>query len=84
MNKAREILCVRVSTLNPVFIVTVLYKVVQYIFKLCNPVFLVRVLVLAMPHPLCRVSDQSSDGLIFGRLFQANERFSAFRSCASL
>ena len=31
-----------------------------------------------------RVSDQLSDGLIFGRLFQANERFSAFRSCASL
>ena len=31
----------------------VLYKVVQYIFKLCNPVFLVR--VLAMPHPLCTV-----------------------------
>ena len=31
-----------------------------------------------------RVSDQLSDGLIFGRLFQANEKFSAFRSCANL
>ena len=32
----------------------------------------------------CRVSDQLSDGLIFGRLFQANERISAFRSCVTL
>ena len=31
-----------------------------------------------------RVSDQLSDRLIFGRLFQANERFSTFRSCANL
>lgn len=31
-----------------------------------------------------RVSNQLSDGLIFGRLFQANERFSAFQSCVSL
>ena len=28
--------------------------------------------------PWCRVSDQLSDRLIFGRIFQANERFSAF------
>ena len=28
---------------------------------------------------MCRVSDQLSDGLIFGRLFQANEKFSTFR-----
>ena len=31
-----------------------------------------------------RVSDQLSDRLIFGRLFQANEKFSTFRSCANL
>ena len=31
-----------------------------------------------------RVSDQLSDGLIFGRLFQANEKFSTVRSCANL
>ena len=31
-----------------------------------------------------RVSDQLSDGLIFGQLFQANERSSAFRSCVTL
>ena len=31
-----------------------------------------------------RVSDQLSDGLTFGRLFQANENFSTFRSCAKL
>ena len=31
-----------------------------------------------------RVSDQLSDGLIFGRLFQANEKFSTFRSCVNL
>ena len=30
-----------------------------------------------------RVSDQLSDRLIFGRLFQANEKFSTFRSCAN-
>ena len=33
---------------------------------------------------LSRVIDQLSDGLIFGRLFQASERFSAFRCCANL
>ena len=31
-----------------------------------------------------RVSDQLSDRLIFGRLFQANKKFSTFRSCANL
>ena len=31
-----------------------------------------------------RVIDQLSDGLIFGRLFQANERLAAIRSCANL
>ena len=31
-----------------------------------------------------RVSDQLSDRLIFGRLFQANEKFSTFQSCANL
>ena len=31
-----------------------------------------------------RVSDQLSDRLIFGRLFQANEKFSTFRSYANL
>ena len=36
---------------EPCFIVTVLYISIVYIFKLCNTVFIVR--VLAMPHPLC-------------------------------
>ena len=31
-----------------------------------------------------RVSDQLSDRLIFGRLFQANEKFSTFQSCSNL
>ena len=31
-----------------------------------------------------RVIDQLSDGLIFGRFFQADKRFSAFCSCANL
>ena len=39
-----------VVILNPVFLVTVLYKY-SVIFKQCNAVFLVR--VLAMPHLLC-------------------------------
>ena len=40
--------------------------------------------MLASTRCLGRVSDQLSDRLIFGRLFQANEKFSTFRSYANL
>ena len=44
--------------------------------------FLIEVAILS--RHIARVSDQLSDRLIFGRLFQANEKFSTFQSCANL
>ena len=63
-----------------------------------GPKNLIHELYIGMVHPqlfltaeiscatlyIYRVIDQLSDGLIFGRLFQANERLSAFRSCTNL